>query len=100
MAGDEVDFTPVIVVRPYPGAPEGDGDGYLKPEIFHQTFCQDLSPEQGFVMAASQRPAALSSLATPSGPPSWRGTPRSDGLRTHPPPIPPPPAPPLASPPR
>ena len=75
MAGDEVDFTQVIVVRPYPGAPEGDGDGYIQPEIFHQTFCQDLTPEQGFVLAASQRPGTLSSLVTPSGPPSWRDTP-------------------------
>src|SRR4051812_9220135 len=100
IAGDEVDFTQVIVIRPYPGAPEGDGDGYLKPEIFHQTFCQDLSPEQGFVMAASQRPAALSSLATPSGPPSWRGTPSRDVVGTPHPPIPPPPAPAQARPPR
>lgn len=75
LGGDEVDFSQVVTIRPYPGAPEGDADGYIDTDLFHQIFCQDLSPEQGAIMAASQRPGALASLGEPSGPPSWLVTP-------------------------
>jgi pimeloyl-ACP methyl ester carboxylesterase len=63
------------VVRPYPGAPEGDGDGYIDPEFFKELFCDDLSDEDAAAMGASQRPAALSTLGTPSGVPAWKTIP-------------------------
>ena len=75
LGGDTVDLTQVVLVRPFPGAQQGDGDAYLKPEIFPEVFCQDLPAEQGAAMAAAQRPAALASLALPSGPPAWRTIP-------------------------
>ncbi|GAA4355989.1 alpha/beta hydrolase [Angustibacter luteus] len=64
-----------LLVRPYPGAPEGDGDGYIDPEYFHELFCADLPAEQAAVMAVSQRPVALSCLGTPSGPAGWKTIP-------------------------
>jgi pimeloyl-ACP methyl ester carboxylesterase len=64
-----------IVVRPFPGAAEGDADGYLDPALYPVAFCQDLPPARGAVMAATQRPAALSSLVIPSGEPAWRSIP-------------------------
>jgi len=63
------------VVRPYPGAPEGDGDGYIDPEFFHELFCADLPEDEAAAMAASQRPAALNTLGTPSGFPAWKTIP-------------------------
>ncbi|MGC5222595.1 alpha/beta fold hydrolase [Micromonospora sp. DT81.3] len=60
-----------LVIRPYPGAPEGDADGYIDPAHFAELFAADLPPKLAATMAASQRPAALSSLFTPSGFPAW-----------------------------
>ncbi|GEL98281.1 alpha/beta fold hydrolase [Cellulomonas terrae] len=73
--GPPPDLTQVIVVRPFPDAGEGNADAYLDPAIFPQTFCQDLPPEEGAIMAVSQRPAALATLGEPSGPPAWRTLP-------------------------
>ena len=78
LGGDEVDLTQLVVVRPFPGAAEGDGDAYIKPEIFPQAFCQDLPPDEGAVVAAAQRPASLASLAAPSG--RRRGSPSRAGM--------------------
>lgn len=64
-----------LVIRPYPGAPEGDADGYIDPAYFRDLFAADLSPKQAAVMAASQRPIALSALFTPSGVPAWESIP-------------------------
>lgn len=75
LGGDEVDLTQVVDVRPFPGAQQGDGDAYLKREIYHQVFCQDLDAEEAAIMAATQRPAALASLGLPSGPPAWKSIP-------------------------
>ncbi|KQY46464.1 alpha/beta hydrolase [Cellulomonas sp. Root137] len=73
--GPPPDLTQVITVRPFPDAGEGNGDAYLNVDIFPQTFCQDLPPEVGAVMAVSQRPAALATLGEPSGPPAWKTLP-------------------------
>jgi pimeloyl-ACP methyl ester carboxylesterase len=64
-----------FVVRPYPGAPVGDGDGYIDPEHFHALFCADLPADLAAVMAVSQRPVTLSCLGTPSGPAGWKTIP-------------------------
>ncbi|GLY19889.1 alpha/beta hydrolase [Kineosporia sp. NBRC 101677] len=64
-----------IVVRPYPGAPKGDGDAMVKPSKFHDIFAQDLPRSLTKVMGASQRPAALSSLVIPAGEPGWKTIP-------------------------
>ena len=64
-----------IVARPYPGAPPGDADGYIDPAFFRELFAQDLPARQTAVMAASQRPAAVSLFVSPSAAPAWKTIP-------------------------
>jgi len=64
-----------LLVRPYPGMPDGDGDAYINPEFFHEQFCADLPDTLAAVMAVSQRPVTLSCLGTPSGPAGWKTLP-------------------------
>lgn len=74
---------PNIVTRPYPGAPvidfphpgDLDQDGYIDPATFRQVFAADVPAAQAAVMAASQRPGTLSSLAAPSGVLAWKTVP-------------------------
>jgi len=63
------------LVRPYPGAGEGDADGYIDPEYFKELFCDDLSDDDAAAMSVAQRPAALNTLGTPSGIPAWKTIP-------------------------
>ena len=73
--GPPPDLTQVVDIRPFPDAGEGNGDAYLKVEIFPQAFCQDLPAELAAVMAVTQRPGTLSSLTAPSGVPAWKTLP-------------------------
>ena len=75
LGGGHTDLADHIVVRPYPGAPENDADGYIDPAHFHELFAGDLPKKQTDVMAASQRPAALQALFTASGVPAWKTIP-------------------------
>jgi pimeloyl-ACP methyl ester carboxylesterase len=75
LGGGRAELPEHIVARPYPGAPEGDADGYIDPAYFHELFCADLPDEDAAALAASQRPGALQTLATPSGDPAWRTIP-------------------------
>ncbi|MET0930288.1 MAG: alpha/beta hydrolase [Aeromicrobium sp.] len=75
LGGGTTDLAANLVVRPYPGAPAGDGDAYIDPAAFRRLFAQDLSKKETRVMAAAQRPAALSGLVTPSGVPGWKTIP-------------------------
>jgi len=66
---------------PYPGAPTGDFDTYLKagPDAaypgFAQCFANGLSASQAAVLAAIQRPIAFSAGSDPSGVPAWQTIP-------------------------
>jgi pimeloyl-ACP methyl ester carboxylesterase len=75
LGGGHTDLADHLVIRPSPGAPEGDADGYIDPAFFHELFAGDLPPKLTAVMAASQRPAALQALFTPSGEPAWKTIP-------------------------
>ena len=75
LGGGHTDVTSHLIVRPYPGAPEGDADAYIDPEFFHQLFAQDLPRSTAAFMAATQRPGALGALVTPSGAPAWKSIP-------------------------
>jgi len=75
LGGGTTQLTDHLVIRPYPGAPEGDADGYIDPAYFHQLFCADVQPELAAFMAEAQRGIALSGLVTPSGVPGWRTVP-------------------------
>jgi pimeloyl-ACP methyl ester carboxylesterase len=75
LGGGSTDLAKHLVTRPYPGAPDGDADGYIDNEHFHDLFCADVAPDLAQFMAAAQRGFALSCLSAPSGPPGWRGIP-------------------------
>jgi pimeloyl-ACP methyl ester carboxylesterase len=73
-AGSASAFTAV----PYPGAPTGDFDTYLKigPALpypgFAQCFANGLPASEAAVLAATQRPIAFSAGSAPSGVPAWK----------------------------
>jgi len=75
LGGGHTDLLDHVVVRPYPGAPEGDGDVYVDPAAFRSIFAQDLPRSQTTAMAAGQRPGTFSALVTPSGEPAWETIP-------------------------
>jgi pimeloyl-ACP methyl ester carboxylesterase len=61
-------FDPV----PYPGAPAGDVDLYLRPSVVPGCFATGLPASQAAVIAATQRPLTASAFTEPSGPPAWK----------------------------
>ena len=65
-----------LTFRPFP-APDGSQglEGYINTDAFRGIFAADLPSETAAAMAASQRPAALSTLGEPSGPPAWKSIP-------------------------
>ena len=62
---------------PYPGAPPGDVDLYLKRNTFLTSFANRIPRREASVLYATQRPIAFSAGSQPSGPaayetiPSW-----------------------------
>lgn len=75
LGGGHATVTDHLVVRPIPGAAEGNADAYIDPAWFSELFAQDLPTAVAKNMAASQRPGAIASLLTPSGPPAWEDIP-------------------------
>jgi pimeloyl-ACP methyl ester carboxylesterase len=75
LGGGSTQLLQHIVLRPFPGSGTADADGYIDPAFFHDVFAQDLPAKQTAVMAAEQRPSALSALGTPSGVPAWKTIP-------------------------
>ena len=72
---DVPDPTAVLDVAGYPDSPEGDAEAFLKPDTVHNSFAQDLSEQDRWLIAASQRPITLSANTTPSGAPAWKTLP-------------------------
>jgi pimeloyl-ACP methyl ester carboxylesterase len=68
---DNQAFNPV----PYPGAPSGDVDLYIKPDLVPGCFATGLPASQAAVIAATQRPLTASAFTEPSGPPAWKTIP-------------------------
>jgi hypothetical protein len=66
---------------PYPGAPAGDFDTYLKtgPDLpypgFARCFANGLPASRAAMLAATQRPIAFSAGSAPSGIPAWQTIP-------------------------
>jgi len=75
LGGGHTDLADHLVFRPYPGAAPGDADAYIDPAWVPILFAQDLPKATARVIGATQRPAAVSSLFTPSGPPAWEDIP-------------------------
>jgi pimeloyl-ACP methyl ester carboxylesterase len=73
---------------PYPGAPAGDFDVYLKtgPDLpypgFGRCFANDLPASEAAILAATQSPIALSAGSAPSGVPAWQTIPSWDVIGT------------------
>jgi pimeloyl-ACP methyl ester carboxylesterase len=56
---------------PYPGAPSGDVDLYLKHDTFVKSFASGVPRREAELLYPSQRPLALSAGFEPSGTPAW-----------------------------
>jgi pimeloyl-ACP methyl ester carboxylesterase len=69
------DPTTVFDFAPYPGAPAGDVDLYVKPSVFPAAFAADESRHDAAVRAASQRPLTLGALMGQSTAPAWKTIP-------------------------
>lgn len=56
---------------------EPDSDGYLwvRPERFHQSFCQDLPAREGLIMGLTQKAPLASTFGDTLGAPAWRDKP-------------------------
>jgi pimeloyl-ACP methyl ester carboxylesterase len=73
---------------PYPGAPAGDFDVYLKtgPDLpypgFARCFANGLPASDAAILAATQSPIAFSAGSAPSGVPAWQTIPSWDVIGT------------------
>jgi len=67
---------------PYPGAPAGNVDLYVKQTVFPGCFANSLPASQGAALAATQRPLAASALDEQSGAPAWATIPSWDVIGT------------------
>jgi pimeloyl-ACP methyl ester carboxylesterase len=60
---------------PYPGAPGGDVDLYIKQALVPGCFATGLPAREAAVIATSQRPLPASAFGEPSGVPAWKTIP-------------------------
>jgi pimeloyl-ACP methyl ester carboxylesterase len=67
---------------PFPGAPKGVSDWYLKPAVFMQILANGLPKAQAEVLAATQRPIASNALTETSTTPAWKTIPSWDVIGT------------------
>lgn len=65
----------VFNLVPFPGAPKGVVDAYVKPSVFPSCFANGLPASEAAVLAATQRPLATSVLTDKSGVPAWKTIP-------------------------
>ena len=56
-------------------APDSDGYLWVKPDKFHESFCQDLSAEEALVMAVTQKAPLASTFGETISDPAWRTKP-------------------------
>ncbi len=62
-------------VVPFPGAPSGVGDAYIKQSVFPGCMANDLPASEAHVLAAIQQPIATIALTQPTGVPAWQTIP-------------------------
>jgi len=60
---------------PFPGAPSGVADAYIKQSVFPSCMANGLPATQARVLAATQRPIATIALTQESGVPAWQTIP-------------------------
>ena len=56
-------------------APDSDGYLWVKPDKFHESFCQDLTADEGLVMAATQKAPVASTFGDNINAPAWKNKP-------------------------
>ena len=69
------DPTTIFDFVPYPGAPAGDVDLYLKQDTFLGPFAAGVPRQKALSLYAAQRPLTLSAGFTPAGVPAWKTIP-------------------------
>jgi len=72
---DVPDPTSVLDIVGYPGAPEGDAEAFLKPSTVHESFAQDLSEADRWLIVAGQRPIALGANIATTETAAWKTIP-------------------------
>jgi pimeloyl-ACP methyl ester carboxylesterase len=77
-----VDPTTVFDFVPYPNAPAGDIDLYLKRDTFFTSFANGVDRDTTALLYAGQRPWALSAGSQPAGVPAWKTIPSWYALGT------------------
>ncbi|MGH8158123.1 MAG: alpha/beta hydrolase [Rhodanobacter sp.] len=56
-------------------APDDDGYLWVKQDKFHESFCQDLSADEGLVMAVTQKAPLASTFGNEISEPAWKHKP-------------------------
>ncbi|MGP3690239.1 alpha/beta hydrolase [Streptomyces sp. IBSNAI002] len=56
-------------------APDSDGYLWIKQDKFHESFCQDLTPDEALVMAVTQKAPLASTFGDSVTSPAWRNKP-------------------------
>ncbi|MGO1068722.1 alpha/beta hydrolase [Lysobacter sp. CA199] len=56
-------------------APDSDGYLWLKADKFHDSFCQDLSADEGLIMGVTQKAPLASTFGDTIAKPAWRSKP-------------------------
>lgn len=56
-------------------APDSDGYLWIKPDKFHESFCQDLTAEEGLIMAVTQKAPLGSTFGDNVTAPAWKKKP-------------------------
>ena len=64
-----------VTTQPYPGAPQGAVDVYVKQSVFGSCMANGLPAGQASVLAATQRPLTSIALSQKSGVPAWKTIP-------------------------
>jgi pimeloyl-ACP methyl ester carboxylesterase len=64
-----------VIVQPYPGAPKGAVDVYIKQSVFGSCMANGLPAAQQRMLAAVQRPLTSLALTQKSGVPAWKTIP-------------------------
>jgi pimeloyl-ACP methyl ester carboxylesterase len=64
-----------LSVVPFPGAPSGVGDAYIKQSVYPSCMANGLPAAEEHVLAATQRPIATNALTQQSGVPAWQTIP-------------------------
>lgn len=63
--------------------PDADGYLWIKPDKLHESFCQDLSKDEGLIMSVTQKAPLASTFGDTISNPAWKHKPTWYQLSTH-----------------